>query len=56
MSNWKLLKESMRCKQCVAGKQKRRNHYGDVGIDTRTIILKQISKHRACEVGASDLG
>lgn len=40
----------------MAAKQKRRKHYGDVGIDRRRIILKQISKQRAREVGASDLG
>jgi len=40
----------------MAGKQKRRKHYGEVGIDRRRIVLKQISKQRACEVGACDLG
>jgi hypothetical protein len=45
----------MRCMQGMAGKQKRRKHYGDVVTDTRR-ILQQISKHTACEVGASNLG
>jgi hypothetical protein len=42
--------------QGMAAKQKRRKHYADVGTDRKRIILKQISKQRACEVGASDLG
>jgi hypothetical protein len=40
----------------MAAKQKRRKHYGDVGIDRKRIILKQMLNQRACEVDASDLG